>query len=341
MNTHNRQTSHTTAERTAMTNHTHQLAELPSVTRARLAGWLGLAERGWHLFPVRAGDKRPAIRGWQHRASTDPDRLLEFYSQHPTFNAGIACGPSGLLVVDADIAKAGGDSHGYRAGAQVLAELAASHGRLPDSFSVSSPSGGQHVYFTVPPDSTLGNTARTLGPLLDTRGAGGYVLAPGSWLAPRQAHDNHPGHPGGTYELLDDTNPAELPAWLHQALTEHRPPAVSAPAERTSIGVRWLGRYLDAVLRQELERVHTAGAGAHNSAVFTAARALGQLAAGGALDPAEAEALLTRTAAQIAAGPCDCTSRTLAATIRSGLAHGARRPRRLPPVERLERKATA
>ena len=85
--------------------------------------------------------------------------------------------------------------------------------------------------------------------------------------------------------------------------------------------------------------MHSAGRGEHNSAVFTAARALGQLAAAGAIDPDHAEQLLTRAAGPIAAGPCDCTPRGLAASIRSGLAYGARRPRHVPtPVEHPDRK---
>jgi hypothetical protein len=95
------------------------------------------------------------------------------------------------------------------------------------------------------------------------------------------------------------------------------------------------------VLREELQRVHSAASGQHNAAVFTAARALGQLAAGGALDPGHAEQLLTDEAAQIVAGPCDCTAAGLAATIRSGLAYGTRRPRHLPTVEHTHRKTSA
>jgi len=44
--------------------------------------------------------------------------------------------------------------------------------------------------------AVLGNTGKALGPMLDTRGHGGQVLAPGSRL------------PNGAYELLDDTDPA-------------------------------------------------------------------------------------------------------------------------------------
>ncbi len=329
---------HRSPSMTTPTDHLHHLA--PAI-RSRVAGWLACAERGWHLFPVRPGDKRPAIRAWQHRASSDPARLLAFYTARPGFNAGIACGPSELHVIDADMAKPGTDHHGYDSGAQMLADLADCHGGLPDTWAVATPSGGEHHYFTAPSGPALGNTARLLGPLLDTRGAGGYVLAPGCWLAPQPATRNRPGRPGGSYELLDDTDPAALPTWLHQALTETRSTVVSGPAQGRCTPLRAPGRYLAAVLRDELGRIHNAGRGQHNAAVFTAARSLGQLAAGGALDPATAEELLTRAAASIAAGPCDCTTRGLAATVRSGLAYGARRPRHLPDVEQLKRKASA
>ncbi|MGI8814881.1 MAG: bifunctional DNA primase/polymerase [Pseudonocardia sp.] len=339
---HDRSPPMTTDDNPQLPDTAHLEGLTPTVP-ARIAGWLTCAERGWHLFPVRPGDKRPAIREWQHRASTDPNRLLGFFTVHPRFNAGIACGPSGLHVVDCDMPKPGSATGGYDSGAQILADLATPHGGLPDTYTVATPSGGEHHYFTAPVGPTLGNTAKLLGPLLDTRGNGGYVLAPGCWLAPQPATRNRPGRPGGSYELIDDTNPVELPTWLHQALTETRPTASTGPAQRPCAPLRAPGRYLSAVLRDELERIHHAGPGEHNTAVFTAARALGQLAAGGALDPATAEELLGRAAARVAAGPCDCTTRGLAATIRSGLAYGARRPRHLPDVEQPhhQRKASA
>ena len=84
---------------------------------------------------------------------------------------------------------------------------------------MTTPSGGRHLYFRQPPDrEPLGNTVRTLGALLDTRGAGGYVLAPGSRL------------PNGAYELEDDTDPASLPGWMTLRLAAGPPTAVSAPS---------------------------------------------------------------------------------------------------------------
>jgi hypothetical protein len=264
--------------------------------------------------------------------------LIAFYGQRPGFNAGIAAGPSGLVVIDCDMPKLG--TGRLVTGLGTLAELAAAAGaEIPDTFTVSTPSGGRHLYFRAPAGPPIGNSARTVGPLLDSRGVGGYVLAPGCWLAPQRPNRTQAGRSGGSYELLDDTPPADLPIWLHRALSSERPRPNSGPAELLLTGLRSPSRYLAAVLREELQRVHTARNGRHNAAVFTAARALGQLAAGGALDMAEAEVMLTGAADPIAAGPCDCTRRDLAATIRSGLAYGARRPRNLPTLEQSTRQA--
>jgi len=187
--------------------HRHHNDDTTSIAdRVRLAGWLDLAARGWHLFPVRPDRKAPAIRAWNDRATTDPDQLARFFTAHPEHNAGIACGPSRLLVIDCDMPKVGVPSHpSGRDGAEVLARLAGRRG-LPDTWTVATPSGGRHLYFRAPTlpagAPPLGNTGKTLGPMLDTRGAGGQVLAPGSRL------------PNGAYELIDDSDPAELPGWV-------------------------------------------------------------------------------------------------------------------------------
>lgn len=294
--------------------------------RARLAGWLDLAARGWALFPVVPDGKRPAVRDWQARATTDPDRLTRFFTAHPGHNAGIACGPSGLLVIDCDTPKPGDpDPRPGQPpdGAAVLAELTARRGALPPTWTVSTPSGGRHLYFRAPQprsgEPPLGNSGRTLGAWLDTRGHGGQVVAPGSRL------------PNGGYQLLDDTDPADLPGWLAWQLSVRAPATAPAPPETCCAPPVDGGAYLTSIVRAELQRVAQAGRGGHNAAVFTAARALGQLAAAGVLDRATVEHDLNQAARHIITGPCDCTARDIAASIASGLAHGARRPRRLPP----------
>lgn len=290
--------------------------------RARLDGWLDLADRGWHLFPVRPGSKVPAITQWEQRATTEPDRLARFFTAHPDHNAGIACGPSGLLVVDCDLPKP--DQRASRAdGRERLKTLAIEHGGLPATWEVFTPSCGTHLYFRAPADQALGNSSRLLGPLLDTRGRGGQVVAPGSVL------------PAGGYSLIDDRDPVDLPAWIAERLSA--PPELDRSEPSKPVADR--SAYVEAALQAELARVRDAERGGHNTAVFTASRALGQLAAGGLLDPAEARRELLAATDRLVDGPCDCTAAEIAATVRSGLAYGARRPRELPTRHATDRES--
>ena len=75
-------------------------------------------------------------------------------------NVGIACGPSGLVVLDLDLAKPGQDrtrwpvqwrDHDVSSGADVLAVLAEQVGQsVPETYVVATPSGGRHLYFAAP-----------------------------------------------------------------------------------------------------------------------------------------------------------------------------------------------
>ena len=97
-------------------------AAAPAAALLNAALWC--AARGWHVFPLRPGDKRPAFpdhkaedctgtdlrcrgghQGWEPRATTDPGRIGRAWARTP-YNIGIACGPSGLLVIDLDTAQA-------------------------------------------------------------------------------------------------------------------------------------------------------------------------------------------------------------------------------------------
>ena len=78
--------------------------------------------------------------------------------------------------------------------------------RLPRTFSVSTPSGGLHLYFTAPKNAPLGNTAGKLGKHVDTRGIGGYVVGPGSVCS------------GRFYVVVDHAPIAPLPTWITELL---------------------------------------------------------------------------------------------------------------------------
>jgi hypothetical protein len=93
-------------------------------------------------------------------------------------------------------------------GLDVFAQLVewAGETRLPETYWTVTPSGGWHFYFAAPKDDKpVRNSAGFLGPAVDVRGAGGYVVAAGSVS-------------GRAYEVLVDCGPAPLPAWLARRL---------------------------------------------------------------------------------------------------------------------------
>ncbi|GAA1423868.1 bifunctional DNA primase/polymerase [Catellatospora coxensis] len=274
---------------------------------------LGLAEQGWHLFPLAPGDKRPAVAQWEQRATTDPDRIRRCWSAGP-YGIGIACGPSGLAVLDLDQPKrdqtAPAQWTGHQDGWHVLGTLMRrAHASLPATFTVQTGRGGTHLYFRHPTSGPqLRNTAGKLGWLIDTRAHGGYVVAPGSTVN------------GRPYRIMCELPAVELPAWLGERLVpEELPP--QQPVMVTLSGDQH-GRYVVAAISRQLAHLAQAGEGQRNHALYRSAVALGQLAAGGAIGQAEIEGLLTQAAYSAGLRPAE-TRRT----ITSGLRAGARRPR--------------
>ncbi|MCA1229941.1 bifunctional DNA primase/polymerase [Saccharopolyspora sp. 6M] len=266
---------------------------------AQLREWaLLFAERGWAVFPLLVGGKRPALHGLkdcpragvcagghrtpEQRATIDPGVIERCWSRAP-FNIGIATGPSGLLVVDCDQPKpgfrwpTGWNKVGVSCGEDVLGVLAADAGMsLPETYTVGSARGGTHRYF-LDPQHRYRNTQSALGPLIDTRGGGGYVVAPGSIT------------PDGAYELLDDSDPAELPGWLARALA---PKPAAARSGRREIASARADRYVAGAIRSACDRLAATGTGPQNKALHEAALQLGRLVAGGAVDDATVRAAL-------------------------------------------------
>ncbi|MGK5674074.1 bifunctional DNA primase/polymerase [Micromonospora sp. URMC 106] len=294
-----------------------------------LTAALAHAERGWHVFPLRPNDKRPAFPdhpaddctgrdprcraagrhlGWEPRATCDPDRIRRAWSTRP-YGIGIACGPSRLVVVDLDVPK--GNAPTGPTGLDTLAELAAAHAAGIDAtYTVTTGRGGTHLYYRHPADGpALRNTAGALGPMVDTRATGGYVVAAGSTVA------------GRPYTVDLDTDPAPLPAWLAALLAPaplppQRPVMVALPGGRERA-------YVWAAVERECARVTTAP-DHHNDALYLASVALGQLVAGGSLSADEASTALEH--AGISVG---LRHRAVLRTIASGFRAGARRPRQV------------
>ena len=245
---------------------------------ALLDSALTLAARGLHVFPLKPDSKIPALlRDWENRATTDPDTLRRCWETGP-FNIGIACGPSGLIVVDLDTPKpetppppAPFNVPGVNEGADVLALLAERYAApFPwDTYAVTTGRGGMHLYFRQPEGEALRNTAGRLGWLIDTRAAGGYVVGPGSVVD------------GKPYRVTVDAPPAPLPGWLHRLLTAPKTTPTRAGAAPPGKARRHGSAYAEAVLRGELARILAATPGTRNDTLNKAAFTLGKHAARG------------------------------------------------------------
>jgi hypothetical protein len=218
---------------------------------------------------------------------------------------------SGLVVVDVD-RRGGGD--------RTLTQLVKQHGPLPPTYAVHT-GDGVHLYFQHPGTPVPNDASRRLGPGIDIRGDGGYVLAPPS------LH-----HSGQRYRTLDDSTPvAELPTWMQQLVV----PAPAARPVGPRLGdVRDGGAWAQAALDREASAVRAAQVGERNTALNRSAFSLGQIVAGGALNRAEVERVLVESA--VGSG---LTEREARATIASGMRAGAQHPRR--PSEREPRAVAA
>ncbi len=269
---------------------------------------LALAGRGWHVFPCAIGGKQPALRGnWQALATTDPATIAGWWTRR-AYNIGIACGPSGLVVLDLDVPKAN-PAQPPVSGITSLARLyQQARQPYPSTFTVETPSGGRHLYFAADGEA-VPNSASRLGPRIDVRADGGYVVGPGSMIS------------GRGYTVRNDALPVPLPHWITSELRRQpAPKTVPHQAPRTS---HQRGTaYATAALREETCRLAVAGEGTRNDILNLAAFNLGQLVAAGLLAPAAVITSLADAAAHV--GLPEAETRR---TIRSGMTAGARHPR--------------
>lgn len=263
-----------------------------------------LARRGWHLFPVEPGGKRPCIDRWEERATADPERAAAAWRERwAGYNVGIACGPSGLVVIDLDTHKPGTQLRsGWEAepgivdGCDVFATLAERAGQpWPSTYWVRTPSGGHHLYFTELPGRAMRNTAGKLGPMIDTRARGGYVIAPGSIAG------------GRVYDLIDGCAPIPVPGWLADLLDPPPPASRLRPDVPPAAGSASLyGR-----LRGVVEAVLDSREGTRNGRLYWAACRAAEMVASGKVDRATAERLLVQAAAETGLGELEA-QRTVA-----------------------------
>jgi Bifunctional DNA primase/polymerase, N-terminal len=131
---------------------------------------LTYARRSIPVFPCEPGGKRPLTYNGFWDATTDLRRVNAWWVRWSSANVAVPLGEkSGLLVLDVD-SRAGGS--------ETLAKLEWANGPLPRTARSCSGGGGMHIFFRYPEVEEVRNSAGLLGPGLDVRGEGGYVVVP-------------------------------------------------------------------------------------------------------------------------------------------------------------------
>ena len=159
--------------------------------------------RSLPIFPCQIRGKDPACARGCLDATIDIDRINGWWGKITDLNIALATGePSGLFVIDID----------GEAGRKTLADLEDKYGQLPPTISVITgrDGSGEHLYFRLD-GHKVRNSSSLIGPGIDIRGTGGYVMLPPSV------------HPSGrVYHWSVDSpdNFATAPEWLHQLIDD-------------------------------------------------------------------------------------------------------------------------
>lgn len=128
---------------------------------------LAYARSGIPIFPCIVNAKRPACENGFKDATCDIDQINAWWGR-ADYNIAFEPARMNWFVIDID-PRHDGDST-WEAHLSILHDT-------PTIRTVITPSGGRHLYFAgvIPP-----TRAGVLGPGLDIRSAGGYVLMPPS-----------------------------------------------------------------------------------------------------------------------------------------------------------------
>jgi hypothetical protein len=262
------------------------------------------ARPGWGCTcPDRACSdpgKHPRLRGWQRLAAVDPAVVGEWWRRWPQANLGLVTGRRfDVLDLDGDL--------GVEALRAVLSIAPTEH---PGPVARTG-GGGWHLLYA---PTGLGNRVGLLADV-DWRGRDGLIVVPPSQHAS--------GHRYTWVRPLTTVLP-QVPAGLRRLLAPPAAARTTLPPAPASTGRG--GGYGRAALAREQAAVAAAPPGRRNATLNRAAFNLGQLVAAGLLEADQVRAGLLAAARE--AGNPEAKAR---ATIDSGLAGGAVKPRRRRP----------
>jgi hypothetical protein len=227
----------------------------------RLTSILRLAQR-LPVFPCKATDKSPLVGNGFYGATSDFHQIKEWWAQWPEALPGVPAG-NRFVVIDPDM---------YHADA---AEWYEQHrARLPVTRTHKTRRGGGHLLFK--PDARIHCTQNKLGPHVDTKGIGGYII----WW------------PVLGFEVEHASVLAAVPEWIAAKL------APAPPKPRPSQPIRLSNDRFHNKLFGVLAFIARAREGERNARTFWGACRLAEMVNAGQLSAADALALTIEAASR-------------------------------------------
>jgi len=157
---------------------------------------------GWPVIPLRG--KLPITQHGSKDATADESQVRAWWARWPDANVGLATGHR-FFVVDVDV-KTGGE--------ETWDMLRAQHGSLPATIEQLTGTGGKHILYTLP-DFPVKNSASKIGPGIDVRGEGGYIVA-----APSLHPVTNRAYSWDGLQEIEQQQIAAAPPWLLKMLRE-------------------------------------------------------------------------------------------------------------------------
>lgn len=182
-----------------------------------------LASAGYHVFPLEVRGKRPLTALARHGkddATNNVETVRGWWQAVPNANIGIATAPSGIVVLDVDVA-------GQKQGMASLQALQIEHG-LPRTLTARTGRGGIH-YVYARPAGEAPHTRLSFRPGLDLIG-NGYIVA-----APSVLED------GGQYTWSAADPIVVLPAPLVEVMRGRGPSTSTSTPAATVLGAGTAG----------------------------------------------------------------------------------------------------
>jgi hypothetical protein len=158
---------------------THEQAARMTAVGILRTSALWYASMGWPVFPLAPGGKVPITATGFKEATADLATIERWWDANPYANIGT---PTGVLfdVIDVDAPD------GFETWARIENEWRDQGYAVPKTIAqATTGNGGRHLL--VPPQG-VGNSV-ALGPGLDYRGRGGYIVLPPSQLASGGLYD--------------------------------------------------------------------------------------------------------------------------------------------------------